>query len=118
MEETTPTYLVKARFPCVMSAEAGISLWLGYARGMGGWTYIVTNKRQGVLYVGVWAHLTSRIDPHRRGVGSSFCRRYGLIRLVLAEPHDTIYDAISREKALKAWKRAWKIELIEAANPT
>lgn len=83
----------------------------------GGWTYIMTNEPRGVLYVGVTAHLAERVDQHRRGMGSTFCRRYGLIRLVLAEPHDGIELAIAREKALKAWKRDWKITLIEAANP-
>jgi putative endonuclease len=84
---------------------------------MGGWTYIMTNRPSGVLYIGVTARLAERVDRHRRGAGSSFCRRYDLTRLVLAEPHDTIEGAITREKALKAWKRAWKVALIETANP-
>lgn len=50
-------------------------------------------------------------------MGSKFCRRYGLNRLVYAEEHDDIRAAIVREKALKAWKRAWKVELIESINP-
>jgi len=54
---------------------------------------------------------------HRSGKGSAFARRYGLDRLVLIENHATIEDAIAREKALKAWRRSWKIELIEQANP-
>lgn len=83
----------------------------------GGWTYIMTNRRGGVLYVGVTAHLAERVDQHRRGAGSGFCRRYGLTRLALAERHDSIVDAIVREKALKAWRRAWKVELIERSNP-
>ncbi len=77
----------------------------------------MANKRDGVLYIGVTADLTTRIDQHRTGVGSSFCRRYGLKRLVYAEVYDDISEAIAREKAMKAWKRAWKIELIERANP-
>ncbi len=83
----------------------------------GGWTYIMTNRPRGVLYIGVTADITARIWQHRNGEGSEFCRRYKLTRLVLAESHDTIDDAIRREKMLKAWKRAWKIELIEASNP-
>ena len=55
--------------------------------------------------------------PDRTGAGSAFCRKYGLTRLALAEPHAGIVEAIRREKALKAWKRAWKIRLIEQANP-
>lgn len=77
----------------------------------------MTNKPDGVLYIGVTAYLAARVDQHRRGVGSAFCRRYGLIRLVLAEPHESIDYAIAREKALKAWTRDWKVRLIEAANP-
>ena len=84
---------------------------------MGGWTYILTNRPNGVLYIGVTSDLAARLMQHRAGLGSSFCRRYGLKRLVHAERHETIEDAITREKALKAWKRAWKIELIEKANP-
>jgi putative endonuclease len=83
----------------------------------GGWTYIMTNKPRGMLYIGVTAHLAHRAHQHRTDTGSVFCRRYGLKRLVLAEAHDTIEDAIGREKRLKAWRREWKIELIEAANP-
>jgi len=83
----------------------------------GGWTYIMASRRDGMLYIGVTAHLAARVDQHRRDVGSAFCRRYGIRMLVLAEPHDTIQEAIAREKQLKRWKREWKIQLIEAANP-
>ena len=84
---------------------------------MGGWVYIMANKRDGVLYIGVTADLPARIGQHRDGEGSAFCRRYGLDRLVYAERHDDIVRAIAREKAMKAWKRMWKIELIEQLNP-
>lgn len=84
---------------------------------MGGWTYIMASKPRGMLYIGVTAYIAARVDQHRRDVGSAFCRRYGIRTLVLAEPHDTIEDAIRREKALKAWQRAWKIRLIEENNP-
>ncbi|PTS76531.1 excinuclease ABC subunit C [Sphingomonas sp. HMWF008] len=83
----------------------------------GGWTYIMASKPHGMLYIGVTAHLAARVDQHRRDVGSAFCRRYGIHMLVLAEWHDDIESAIAREKALKAWKRAWKIRLIEESNP-
>ena len=83
----------------------------------GGYTYIMTNKPRGVLYIGVTADLADRIHQHRNGTGSAFCRRYGLTQLVLAEPHDDITLAITRGKALKAWKREWKIRLIEESNP-
>ena len=83
----------------------------------GGWVYIMTNKPHGVLYTGVTAQLAPRVDQHRRGVGSAFCKRYNLTMLVSAEEHGDIEDAIVREKAIKAWKRDWKIELIESINP-
>lgn len=84
---------------------------------MSAWIYIMSNRKDGVLYIGVTSDLSRRIVQHREGNGSAFCRRYGLKRLVYAEEHDSIEDAIAREKAMKAWKRAWKIELIEGENP-
>ena len=84
---------------------------------MRAWVYIMSNRGDGVLYIGVTADLSRRIIQHREGKGSAFCRRYGLTRLVYAEEHDSIGDAIAREKAMKAWKRAWKIELVEGVNP-
>ncbi|MBY8820972.1 GIY-YIG nuclease family protein [Sphingomonas colocasiae] len=84
---------------------------------VGGWTYIMTNRRRGTLYIGVTSNLPARVNQYRMGNGSEFCRRYKLSRLVLAEHHVTMLDAIAREKALKEWKRDWKIELIETANP-
>ena len=83
----------------------------------GGWTYIMTNRPHGVLYIGVTAILASRIWQHRNGEGSDFCKRYKLTRLVLVEQHDSIEEAIAREKAMKAWKREWKIELVEQSTP-
>ena len=84
---------------------------------MSAWVYIMSNRKDGVLYIGVTSELSRRIVQHREGKGSAFCRRYGLKRLVYAEEHDSIEDAIAREKAMKAWKRAWKIELVEGVNP-
>lgn len=83
----------------------------------GGWTYLMTNKPRGVLYLGVTADIDRRMWQHRNGAGSAFCRRYGLDRLVLAERHETIEEAIAREKQLKNWQRDWKIALVEASNP-
>jgi len=85
---------------------------------MGGWTYILTNKPQGVFYIGVTSDIAARIWQHRNGMGSAFCRKFGLNVLVLVEPHEDIVTAITREMALKASKRAWKVRLIETANPT
>ena len=83
----------------------------------GGWVYIMTNRPSGTLYIGVTADLAARVAQHRAGTGSSYCRRYNLKRLVYAEPYPTIDEAIAREKAMKAWQRAWKVQAIEAVNP-
>ena len=83
-----------------------------------GWVYIMTNAPFGTLYIGVTSDLAARVWQHRTGQGSQFCKRYGLTRLVYAEEAPTIVEAIAREKAMKAWKRRWKTELIEKANPS
>ena len=79
--------------------------------------YILASRRNGTLYIGVTSDLVRRIWQHRTGVFDGFTKRYRLHRLVYFETHDTMYDAIRREKQLKAWNRAWKIELIERDNP-
>ena len=83
----------------------------------GGFTYIMANRMYGVLYIGLTADIAVRIHQHKTGLGSRFCCHYGIDRLVLMEEYPTIDEAIVREKQLKHWERAWKIELIEAANP-
>ncbi len=83
----------------------------------GGWTYILTDRPFGILYVGVTADLAERMIAHREGRGSAFCKQWGLNRLVLIEPHATIEEAIAREKAIKNWRRDWKIRLIAETNP-
>lgn len=62
----------------------------------GGWVYIMTNKPRGVLYTGVTAGIARRVHQHKRGVGSQFCQRYNLGKLVYAEEHRTIQKAIGR----------------------
>lgn len=62
--------------------------------------------------------ISRRVFEHREGVGSAFCRKYGVQRLVHSEPFEDIGNAIRREKRLKKWPRAWKIKLIEETNPT
>ena len=83
----------------------------------GGWVYIMTNKPFGTLYVGVTSDLAARVWQHRTGRGSEFCRQHGLKMLVYAEHHERIEDAIAREKAMKAWKRNWKLRQIMDVNP-
>ena len=79
--------------------------------------YILASDRNGTPYVGVTSDLPKRIWEHRNGVAEGFTKKFGVHRLVYAESHDTMEAAILREKRVKEWKRAWKIELIEKANP-
>jgi putative endonuclease len=83
----------------------------------GGWVYILTNRPNGTLYVGVTGDLARRIDQHRTGMVEGFAKRYGLRRLVYVERHDYIRAAIQREKNIKHRPRAWKVRLILDANP-
>lgn len=79
--------------------------------------YIMASRRNGTLYVGVTSDLPRRVFEHREGVGSAFVGKYSVTQLVWYENHDEMSLAISREKAIKKWNRAWKLQLIEAANP-
>ena len=83
----------------------------------GGWVYIMADVYRGTMYVGVTAYLAERITQHREGSGSDFCAKYGLTRLVWAERGDDIHVCIEQEKRIKRWRREWKFELIERANP-
>ena len=84
----------------------------------GGWVYMMADRYRGTIYTGVTADIAARSFQHRAGVGGSrFVKKYGLLRLVYAEEHDRIDEAIAREKAIKKWRRQWKIELIESMNP-
>ena len=84
----------------------------------GGWVYLVTNRPNGTLYVGVTSNLAQRAWEHREGVADGFTKRYGLKRLVFFEHHETIRAAIQRERNMKHWPRTWKVRLILAQNPT
>ena len=81
-----------------------------------GYTYIISNKKQGTLYVGVTSNLIKRIYEHKQKSVKGFSDRYNLHKLVYYEMHDTIELAIAREKQLKNWHRQWKINLIEETN--
>ena len=83
----------------------------------GAWVYIMTNRPNGTLYTGVTSDLARLAWEHREGVVAGFTERYNLKRLVCVEHHDDIQSAIQREKNIKHWPRAWKVELIEAQNP-
>lgn len=79
--------------------------------------YILASQRNGTLYVGVTADVAKRIWEHRTGAVPGFTRQYAVHDLVYVEFHDTMPDAILREKQIKKWRRAWKLELIEQGNP-
>jgi len=79
--------------------------------------YVITNQPRGTLYVGVTSNLVQRIWQHKIHVVKGFSNEYGLVNLVYYELHGDMYEAITREKNIKNWKRIWKIELIENFNP-
>jgi putative endonuclease len=79
--------------------------------------YILASKRNGTLYVGVTSNLAQRIWQHKEGLAEGFTKDHNVKLLVWYEQHATMESAISREKALKEWRRAWKCELIEETNP-
>jgi putative endonuclease len=81
------------------------------------WVYIITNKADGVLYVGMTGGIDDRMEKHFAETGSHFASKYKLKRLVYFEEFQYVEDAIKREKQLKNWKRQWKINLIEEENP-
>ncbi len=79
--------------------------------------YIMSNRKDGTLYVGVTSDLVRRVHEHRSGRCDGFTRRYNLARLVYFEQHQEMSQAIQREKNVKHWPRLWKVELIEKENP-
>ena len=79
--------------------------------------YVLATYKRGTLYVGVTSDLVKRVWQHKNDFADGFTKRYGVHSLVWYEMHETMESAIRREKAIKKWRRAWKIELIEKENP-
>ena len=79
--------------------------------------YIMANRRNGTLYVGVTSNLAERVWQHREGLTPGFTKRYGCKLLVWHERHERMDEAIGREKQIKGGSRAKKLALIEATNP-
>ena len=79
--------------------------------------YILASSRCGTLYIGVTSDLVARVWHHKNDVVDGFTKKYSVRTLVCFEQHATMESAIGREKAIKAWKRSWKVELIQAVNP-
>jgi putative endonuclease len=80
------------------------------------YVYILANKRNGTFYVGVTNNLTRRILEHKEKIIKGFTSKYGVDKLVYFEMHKYINNALQRESNIKAWKRKWKLELIESNN--
>ncbi|MEJ8573859.1 GIY-YIG nuclease family protein [Microbaculum marinum] len=83
----------------------------------GGYVYILTNRPDGTLYLGVTNDLVRRVWEHREGVAQGFTKRYGIGRLVWFERYEDIRTAIQREHTMKHWSRTWKVRKILAMNP-
>jgi len=81
------------------------------------YVYILSSKRNGTLYIGVTANLLKRVYEHKHNLADGFSKKYGIHNLVWYETHKTPEAAITREKQIKAWKRSWKLQLIETSNP-
>ena len=81
------------------------------------YVYILASKRNGTLYIGVTNNLVRRVWEHKNDVVEGFTKKYGVHQLVWYEVADTPDAAITREKQLKKWNRAWKLKLIEEKNP-
>jgi putative endonuclease len=79
--------------------------------------YMMATRKDGVIYTGVTSLLPGRAGQHRDSEIRGFTKRYGVQRLVWFETHESMTDAIQREKNIKKYKRDWKINLIEAENP-
>ena len=80
--------------------------------------YLLARSSRGTLYTGVTSNLLGRIHQHREGVVPGFTKRYGIKCLVWFEVHETMEQAIIREKRIKRWPRAWKYDLVHELNPT
>jgi putative endonuclease len=81
------------------------------------WVYIMASKPFGTLYVGMTNDVVFRAYQHREGLMDGFTKRYGVKMLVYYEEHATALEAIQREKNIKHWPRAWKVDLVRKTNP-
>jgi len=81
------------------------------------YVYILASKIGGTLYIGATNNLVRRVYEHREKLAEGFTKRYGVEKLVYFEVHSDIEAAITREKQMKKWNRAWKVRLIEEDNP-
>ena len=104
-------------------AEVGVAGWavrraaslMGMAREP--CVYILASRPHGAIYTGVTSDLLRRVWQHKRGQGSAFTKRYQIDKLVWMEAHETMYEAIAREKQIKGWSKARRRGLIDEFNP-
>ena len=80
------------------------------------YVYILANRKNGTIYIGVTSNLIKRVYEHKNNLANGFTKKYNIHNLVYYEIHDDIKSALTREKQLKKWNRKWKIELIEKDN--
>jgi putative endonuclease len=81
------------------------------------YVYMICSKRNGTLYIGVTSDLVKRVYEHKNKLANGFSKKYDVHRLVWYESHETVEEAIVREKQIKKWNRRWKLRLIERDNP-
>ena len=81
------------------------------------YVYILANKKNGTLYIGVTSNLVKRVYEHKNNLVQGVTQKYNVHKLVYYEMYEDIYEAITREKQMKKWKRQWKIDLIEKLKP-
>ena len=84
----------------------------------GYYVYVLASQRNGTLYIGVTNDVARRVAEHKAGIVVGFTRKHCVTKLVHVERFTDINEAIAREKAMKKWRRAWKLKLIEQGNPT
>ena len=81
------------------------------------YVYMLASKRNGTLYIGMTSDLMKRMWQHKEGMADGFTKQYSVHNLVWYEQHETSESAIKRERSMKEWQRAWKVQLIEESNP-
>jgi putative endonuclease len=108
--------VISVQLTPVIPAKAGIQYYRSMKKQPA--VYLLASKRNGTLYTGVTSDLIKRIWEHKNNVVEGFTSKYKVHTLVWYEVHETMESAIRREKAIKEWKRQWKIDLIQSTNPS
>ena len=111
--------IARKTFPLPVIARLVLAIHLLQIAAMRyGYVYLICNRKNGTIYLGMTSDLGERIEQHKSKANpNSFSAKYETCRLVWFERHDLITDAITQEKTMKGWPRQWKINLIERDNP-